>query len=207
MNKENKITMNNLLYALLFLVFGMLLLTNTEDLITIASKLVGVVLILIGIVKLIIYIYMKGKMGDYNTSKLVVAILFVCCGSLFVMFSTTLSFVIRTILGLWVLLSGINRIIFAISIKPADNKSFFVYLITSILMMTLGIILISGVFDKMIGLLIIIYSVMEIVNYIYFMVKNKDYNIPKKSNKQLKKVKNSKKGKIVDAIIEEDKKD
>lgn len=207
MNKENKITMNNLLYALLFLVFGMLLLTNTEDLITIASKLVGAVLILIGIVKLVIYIYMKGKVGDYEISKLVVAILFVCCGSLFVMFSSTLSFAIRTILGLWVLISGINRIIFAISIKSGDNKSFLVYLITSILMMALGIILISGVFDKMIGLLIIIYSVMEIVNYIYFKVKNKDYNITKKSNKQLKKVKNTKKGKVVDAIIEEDKKD
>ena len=34
MSKENKITVNNLIYALLFFVFGMILLTSTEDLIS-----------------------------------------------------------------------------------------------------------------------------------------------------------------------------
>ena len=56
MNKESKISINNLVYALLFLVFGIILLTSTEDLITIVSKVIGGVLIVIGIIKAIIYI-------------------------------------------------------------------------------------------------------------------------------------------------------
>ena len=55
--KENKITMNNLLYALLFLIFGIVLLTGIETITEIASILVGSVFIIIGIVKTIIYIY------------------------------------------------------------------------------------------------------------------------------------------------------
>ena len=175
MNKENKITINNLIYALLFLVFGIILLTSTEDLITTVSKVIGSVLIIIGIIKSIIYIYMKGKVGDYNISKLALGLAFICFGSLLIFFSGTLSFAIRTIVGIWILFSGINRIIFAISIKPIDNKGFLVYLLTALLMFVLGVLLISGIFDQILGLLIIIYSIMEIVDYIYFKVKSKNY--------------------------------
>lgn len=206
MNKESRITVNNLIYALLFLVFGIILLTSTEDLITIVSKVIGGVLIVIGIIKAIIYIYMKGKLGEYSLSKLVVALLFICFGVLLIFLSGTLSFAIRTVIGIWVLFSGINRVIFAISMCTIDKKSFLVYLITSLLMIALGIVIITGVFDQLIGLLIIIYSVIEIVNYIYFKVKNKDFEeIIDKPSKKEKKLKRLKKGKVVDAIVEEEK--
>lgn len=205
MNKESKITINNLIYAILFFVFGVLLLTSTEDLITIVSKVIGGVLITIGIIKTIIYIYMKGKLGEYNLSKLIFGLLFICFGSLFIVFAQTLSFAIRIVMGMWILFTGINRIIFAISIKKLDKKSFLTYLVTSILMIVLGIVITTGIIDKLIGLLIIIYSAIEIVNYIYFKVKNKEFEqviqTPKKKKKNLKKLKSSK---VIDAVIEED---
>lgn len=205
MNKESKITVNNLIYALLFLVFGIILLTSTEDLITIVSKVIGGVLITIGIIKAIIYIYMKGKLGEYSLSKLIVSLLFISFGMLLIFLSGTLSFAIRTVIGIWVVFSGINRVIFAISMSAIDKKSFLVYLITSLLMIALGIVIITGVFDQLIGLLIIIYSIIEIVNYIYFKVKNKDYGeVFEKPVKKEKKLKRLKKGKVVDAIVEDE---
>jgi len=204
MNKENKITINTLISALLFLVFGIILLTNTEDLITTISKVMGGVLVLIGIIKAIIYIYMKGKLGDYNITKLIISLLFISSGILLIFLSGALSFAIRTIVGMWILFSGINRVIFAISLSSMDKKSFLVYLITSLLMIILAIIIITGVFDKLIGLLIIIYATIEIVSYIYYKVKNKNYEeIIEKPTKKEKKIKRLKKGKVVDAIIEE----
>lgn len=207
MKKENKITMNNLVYALLFLVFGIILLTSTEDLITIASKVIGIILIIIGAVKTIVYIYMKGKLGDYKLSELILGLLIIFCGSLLLVYSGALSFAIRTIIGLWILFAGVNRIILAISIKAVDNTGFKVYLVTSILMTIIGICLISGLFDKIIGIFIIIYSITEIVNYVYFRTKNKNYEPVKKDNKKgvKTKVKHLKEPKVVDAIIEEEK--
>ena len=208
MNKENKITVNNLVYALLFLVLGIILLTSTEDLITIVSKIIGYGLIIVGIVKSINYVYLKGKLGDYSISNLSIGLIIICFGILLVLFSSALSFAIRTIVGLWIVFAGINRIIFAISMKSLDKKGFWVYLITSLLMITLGVFLISGIFDELIGLLIIIYSVMEIVNYIYFKVTHKEFEEVKeniKPSKKIKKQKRLKTGKVVDAIIEEDK--
>lgn len=206
MNRENKITINNLMYALLFLVFGIILLTSTEDLITILSKIIGTILIIIGVIKAIIYIYMKGKLGDYSLSKLFMSLLFISFGLLLIFLSGTLSFAIRTIIGMWVLFSGVNRIIFAISMRDIDKNGFFVYLIIAFLMIILGVILITGIFDQLIGLLIIIYSAIEIVNYIYFKVKNKDIEEikPKAKEKKNNKVKRLKKGKVIDAVIEEE---
>ena len=207
MKKENKITINNLLYALLFLVFGIILLTSTEDLITLASKIIGIVLIVIGIIKTIVYIYMKGKLGSYKLSELVVGILVISCGTLLLLYSGALSFAIRIIIGSWILFASVNRLILAISIKSIDNTGFKVYFITSILMIIIGVCLISGIFDKVIGLFIIGYSVTEIVNYIYFKTKNKNYDTRKKEPKR--EVKNKFKGlkepKVVDAIIDEEK--
>ena len=207
MKKENKITVNNLIYALLFLVFGVILLTSTDDLISMASKLIGIVLIIIGIVKSIVYIYMKGKLGSYKLSELVIGLLIICCGSLLLIYSGALSFAIRTIIGLWVLFAGVNRIVLAISVKSMDNTGFKVYLITSILMIVIGMCLISGFFDKLIGLFIIGYSITEIVNYIYFKTKNKNFEPKVKEKKEKKtKLKILKEPKVVDAIIEEDEK-
>ena len=70
----------------------------------------------------------------------------------------------------------------------------------------IGICLLSGLVDKVIGLFIIGYSITEIVNYIYFKTKNKDYMKKStiKKEKTKKKYKRIKEPKIVDAIIEEE---
>lgn len=206
MNKENKISINNLLYALLFLVLGIFLLTSTDNIIGIVSKVIGCVLVLIGIIKCVIFIYLKGKLGDYNLTKLIIGLLIISFGVILIVFSSALSFTIRTVVGIWIVFAGINRFIFAIPIRTVDKKGFYVYLCTSLLMFLLGILLISGIFGQIIGLFIIIYAVTEIVNYIYYKVKNKNYEGTTSIEKSAKIVKKSKTGKVIDAIIEEEKK-
>ena len=203
MQKENKITVNNLIYSILFFVFGIILLTSTENLISIASKVIGSILIVIGLVKLIVYIYMKGKVGNYKLSELILGLIIVCCGVLLILYSDALSFAIRTIVGMWILFSGINKIILALTVKTVDKTGFKVYLITSLFMIILGVLLITGLFDKVIGLFIIGYAIAEIVNYIYFISKGK-YNEKKESKKSKinKKLKNTK---VIDAVVEEEK--
>jgi len=150
---------------------------------------------------------MKGKLGKYKLNDLIFGLIMIGCGTLLFTHSSALSFAIRTIIGFWVLFSGINKIILAISIKPFDNTGFKVYLITALLMVVIGICLLSGLVDKIIGLFIIGYSVIEMVNYIYYIVKNKDYGVTESKVQKNSKIKNKrlKAPKVVDAIIEEEK--
>lgn len=201
--RENKITINNLLYALLFLVFGIFLMSGTETVIGIISKIIGVVFIVVGIVKLVIYIYMKGKMGDYSISNLFLAFIYAFIGVIFITYSEALSLVIRVIIGLWILFNSINRIIFAISIKREMQDGFWVYLLSSIVMFISGILLITGIFSKILGLFVIIYALSEIVDYVYFKVTYKETDAEKPKKKSNKKSKRIATKKTVEANYEE----
>ena len=200
--KENKITINNLLYALLFLVFGIFLLSGTETIIGMISKLIGTVFIVIGIVKTVIYIYMKGKLGDYSISNLFIAFLIAFFGVILIMYSEALSLAIRVIIGIWILFASINRIIFAISTKSDEQDGFWVYLASSIVMFVSGILLITGIFSQVLGLFVIIYALSEIVDYVYFKVTYKEANT-KKEKKSKKKLKRIESKKTVEANYEE----
>ena len=199
-NKENKITINNLLYALLFFVVGMMLFTAKESVLTIVSKVIGCVFIVSGGIKTIIYIYMKGKLGNYKFNSLLIGLIFIAIGIAFIVFSGTLDWAIRVIIGLWTIFAGVNRMIFAFTYKKFDKSGFKVYFFTSLFMLALGILILSGALSKIIGILIMVYAVSEIYNYIYYKTKNKEEYTDKKEEK-LPALKNDK---VVEAVIEED---
>ncbi len=199
-NRDNKITINNLLYALLFLVIGMMLFTAKESVLTMVSKVIGCVFITVGGLKTIVYIYMKGKVGDYKLNNLLIGLIFIAIGICFIVFSSTLDWAIRVIFGLWSIFAGVNRMIFAFSYKKYDKDGFKVYLLTSIFMLALGVLILSGALSQIIGILIMIYAISEIYNYIYYKTKNKDIPNDKEDSK-LPALKNDK---VVEAVIEED---
>ena len=65
----------------------------------------------------------------------------------------------------------------------------------------------TGLVDKVIGLFIIGYSITEIVNYIYYKTKNKNYEPKEQVKKKNTKIKTKrlKEPKVIDAIIDEEK--
>ena len=201
MENENKITIRNLISALLFLVLGIILLTTNEGVISIVSKVIGSILILVGIVKVVQYIYLKGKLGQYNLRELIAGLVIICMGVLFILFSQTLGLAIRLIIGIWTLFAGVNRLILALSVKGEDKVGFRMYLSSAIIMISIGIILTSGLFNKLLGLFIIIYAISEIIDYVYSKYSERKFS----NNKIVKKQKKLKDTKVVDAIIEEDK--
>ena len=202
--RENKITINNLIYSLLFLIFGILLLSGIQTLTGIASIIVGSIFIIVGLVKVVIYIYMKGKLGKYSINDLLIGLFAIFCGTILVMYSEVLSFAIRIIIGLWILFASINRVILAISIKKELQEGFWMYLSSALLMFISGIVLITNLFSRVLGIFIIVYAILEIVDYIYYKVTYKEKNIKKEPN-STKKTKRISTKKIVDADYEEEK--
>ena len=202
---ENKLTINNLIYSLFFLIFGIFFLSGTETIIGMASKVVGSIFVITGIVKIVIYIYMKGKLGDYSINDLLIGLAAIFCGVILIMYSAAFSFAIRIIIGLWILFSSINRVILAISIKRELQDGFWVYLATGLVMFISGILLITGLFSQILGVFVIIYAISEIVDYIYFKVTYKETNISGKTQKKKKKVDRITTKKTVEADYEEEK--
>lgn len=202
---KNNITIKNLLVAILFLILGIILLTTDSSIISIASQVIGTLLTIIGFIKFIRYVYMKGKMSSYTNTELMTSLFIMCFGLLLIFYSDALSFTIRFGIGFWTIFSGINRIIFSIGIKTLDKKGFLTYLLSSLFIIAIGILLISGFVNKIIGVFIIIYSVIEIIDYIYYKVFEKKYDNIKYEEKDKSSVKKIKNKKVMDAIIDENK--
>ena len=200
-NKDNKITINNLVYALLFLVVGIMLIDRDETVITLVSKVIGCIFITVGAVKTIIYIYMKGKLGNYKLNDLLIGLILIAIGVAFIVLSGVLDWTIRVIVGLWSIFAGINRMIFAFKYKKHYTEGFKVYFLTSLLMVLFGIVILSVSLSWVIGLFIIAYAVSEIFNYIYYKAKGKEMPSDEKVESKLPAISNNK---VVEAVIEED---
>lgn len=199
MNKDN-ITIKNLLIAILFLILGIVLLTTEKSIISIASKIIGILFSIIGFIKFIKYVYMKGKLSTYSNIELIVSLFILCFGILLIIFSDALSYTIRFGIGFFTIFSGINRIIFSIGFKSIDKKGFLTYLISSLLIIAIGILLITGYVDKIIGAFIILYSIIEIVDYIYYKIFEKKHDNLKPVSKDISSLKSKK---VIDADFEE----
>jgi len=177
MKKINIMSYSNesgLINSILFLIFGILLFTNPGGILKFVSYLIGGILILIGTATILSYKKTLIKLNIEQKSKLITGIIFIILGLIAALFSSFIETSFRLICGGWIIYSGVVRLIEAISFK-SDKITFIVSLIISILMISCGfyVALTTNLVFSMIGLFIIFYAIMEIINFIFYYKNNK----------------------------------
>ena len=197
----------NLLLSLVIFIIGLILMTNSSFIIDILAYIIGGFLGLIGIIEIISSLIHKND--NSSTLKIIFGILLISGGALVAIFPNVVDFTIRIIFGGWILFIGVSRLIIALTIKKVDQVGFKTFLITSIIMVISGVVILIS-FYELLGLLLAIYAISEIVNYIYFNLNKKKYSTifdfeenvtPTKNNKKIKK--EIKEREAIDAVIDE----
>ena len=183
---KKELNLANVLISLIMLTVGVILVINSAAIINMMSWFIGIVIILISIIR-IIYLFNDKIL---NTTMLAINILF----------------------GSWILFAGVKRLILAVAVSRIDKQSYKTFLVSSLIIITLGVFVLIN-FYNLVGVFLIIYSLTEIVNYIYFLInKNKysslfDKEEQDNDNKRVKKkkliAKEIKDKKAIDADIEE----
>lgn len=180
---------SNLITSIISLIIGVILFSR-PDLVTIAiSYVLGTLLIICGIGKIIFYSYQKGKDTNTSTGMLVSGIVLIFFGLMCIFFSNIIEQIIRFIIGGFILLSGINRLIKAINVENKKDYRFIASIIVSLILIFIGIyvIFISNLVFSSLGIILIIYSVIEIINYI-IMASNSNVVLEKTSDSKLKTI-------------------
>ena len=205
---KKDINLSNLLISIIMLVVGVILLINSESIINMMSWIIGIVILLISIIKVI------GLFNDkrIDTTALSVNILLMIFGVLLISFPSIVDVTIKVVFGIWILLAGIKRLIMAIAISRVDNNSYKTFMVSALIMLVLGALVLIN-FYNLLGLFLIIYAVMEIVNYIYFKVKKNQFSTIfnkeeydrdiKRTPKKTKVTKEMKNKKAIEADIEQ----
>lgn len=195
---KNYSSIMSLIYSILFLIIGAVIFTKPEIIILFISYVIGGLIIVIGLFKCIKnYLDIK-KDNTISSREMISGIVLIIIGLVFILLAGVIEALVRLIIGGWILFSGINRLINTIQLSKKNNN-FIVTLILSILLIGVGLytILEANLAFKTIGLLLMIYSVIEIIGYIISkrnIYVQEDFIL--EANNQ----------KVIDAVLIEDKK-
>lgn len=156
--------------SIVFAIIGILLITKAELAIKAISYVLGGIFIALGAVKIINYISNKGN-SDFFNNDLVYGAIAAILGLVIIFNSGAIEFIFRIVVGIWIVYSGVLRISFAMKLNKAGVPVWNLSLVMAILMVIAGIFIIftEGALIKTLGIVILAYAIMDLIQSFIFM--------------------------------------
>lgn len=164
----------SIITSIVLAIIGAVMFLYSEATIKVISYGLGAFLMVTGVVKIIDYIIQKGSYDLFNYN-LVYGIISIVFGLVIVTNTDALGGIIGLILGIWIIYSSLMRFGLALKLKAFESKSWILTLIIAILMMICGvyIIFVPDIIIATLGATLFIYSIMDIIEGITFVVNMK----------------------------------
>ena len=154
----------SLLISIVFAIIGIILIINPEGMMQAISYILGIGCILAGIYKIIETATNKIS-GNLYSNDMVYGIMAIIVGIIVMVFSGTIGAIFRIIIGVWIIYTSLINIISALKLKDINSKNWIPTLVIAILMLICGlyVIVTSGAIVATVGVFILIYSIMDII--------------------------------------------
>lgn len=167
MNNIKKDSMS-LVASILLLILGVILISNPGGVVKFITYILGGVIIIIGIAKIISYLKIKKNMNIQNTNDFIIGIISIIIGIVIIFCSSAIEFVIRLSMGGWILYSGITKLIISLKLKEINVNNWYPVLVSSIIMIACGLYIIikSNLVLSGIGIVLVLYAIVDIVQFI-----------------------------------------
>lgn len=165
-----KTGMSSLISAIIFAILGIILIARPEGTIKVISIILGVMFGLIGLYKIINYLDNKGKYDFYNYD-IAYGIIAIILGFVTICYSNQIGVIFRIIIGLWILYSAIIRFNLSLKLKTIESNMWIYSLVIALIMAGCGIFIIcnSGAVIVTLGVFVVIYSILDIIESIIFL--------------------------------------
>lgn len=177
----------SLIISIIFAFIGIIMIVNPEGIIKGVSYTIGIIFILIGIYRIFNYYRNKGR-NDFFNYDLVYGLIAIIIGIITMICCEQITAFYRIIVGVWITYSGILRLNVSLKLSSKDSKVWLFSSIISILMLMCGLYIIfnANVILVTMGVLVVIYSVLDIIESIIFIksIKNTYVIAEVKSDKQ-----------------------
>lgn len=160
----------SIIESLIFAILGIILVLRPNEIVSIIAYIIGAIFIVVGIIKIANYVQAKGKNDLYN-NELIYGIMAAVIGLVVIIYSSTISKIFGIIIGIWIIYSSVVRATSALKLKVLKTNIWLYSLLLAIVMFICGlyIILDSGVIVTTVGVIMIIYSILDIIENIIFI--------------------------------------
>lgn len=198
-NVKNYSSVMVLISSIVFFILGAIMFTKPDAVVLFVSYVIGSLIIILGIFKCFKNYLDVKRDNTTSSNNMILGIVLIVIGLVFIFLASVIEALVRLVIGGWILFSGINRLINALSL-PKKNSQFLVLLILSLLLIGGGLytILEANLAFQAIGVVLMVYAFLEIFGYIF---NKKDISVVDIEVKE----KNDEK--VIDAVLIEEKKD
>lgn len=161
---------SSIITSTVFAIIGIVLIASPEATITIISTILGITLALIGGYKIIDYLKHKGQYNSYSYD-LAYGIIAIILGIVAIVYHQEIGTIFRILIGLWIIYSSVIRITLSLSLRATKSKIWIYSLVIALIMLACGIYTISnaGTIVMAVGIVILIYSILDIIEGIIFL--------------------------------------
>lgn len=162
----------SILSSLLFMVLGLFITIFPKTSISLFSYFIAFMALLFGIYLIVLDITSNDRIIPIGT--MTEGILLFVLGLILLIYPNTLNMFIPIVLGIWFIISGVNKMKISILIKDIDKMSFVITLIASILSIVCGFMFIfnplisTSVITIISGITIFLYAVSNMIDVIIF---------------------------------------
>ena len=167
----------SILSSVAFLLLGIILVNHPDNTIKFVSYILGSLFIVFGLARIKSYFSSPKEDFLYYDYNLTIGSLCTIIGLVILVFGNALASIIGFIFGIWIVLSAINKINLSFKIKKAGVKYWYVSVLISLLVLIAGLYIVFSpeLILVTLGTILIIYSVMDIIEDIIFMINMKQF--------------------------------
>lgn len=156
--------------SIIFIILGIILVCKPEETVKMISGILGIIFMVIGIYKIINYFTSKENNDFYNLD-LIYGLTAIVIGIVAMAYMNIIGSVFRIIIGVWIIYTSFVRINTALQIKKLGSIAWIWGLVLAIIMFMCGLytVINPGTIIVTIGIIMIIYSIIDIIENIIFM--------------------------------------
>lgn len=161
----------NLFYDIVFIIISLFMIVKDYEFTKIICVIVGIVTIYDGILRIITYFECKNDLFSGYDYNLNFGILSVIIGVVLITFAEVLIKLFMIIIAVYIIYNACMSLIFAISIRKFDRSAYFIELITSIVIILIGIIMLftPEFIVRAIGYILFVYAVISLIQSITYI--------------------------------------
>ena len=163
----------DIVISLIVILFGAMLIARPESIMSIVAVLLGLIFIVIGVLRTVDY-FASNKEDNY---LIAMALASIVIGIVIMFCSDIILSAFRILIAIWIIYSGIINLQTTIVWKDYKSRLWLLTLILAIVMIIAGIYILvnNGAILQTVGVAIVVYGIVDIIENIIFIKKVDDY--------------------------------
>lgn len=160
----------SIIESIIIIIIGFILIIKPTLALKTVINILGVIFLSVGIFKIINYLLTRKKNNFYSYDAIFGIFAFIL-GIISIVFSSGILYVLKTIIGLWIIYCAVVRMGVSIKLRRLNLAVWTYSLILSVIMLCCGLFVLLNpeVIILTLGIIMIIYSIIDIVEDIILM--------------------------------------